>query len=109
MSTCAGAAGSGNTSPARHRPLLRFEQGTGEVAGRVTTRRRGLSWIAERPEADLSVPSATVFQADAPDTDVLVEMLADRIPGRSIAVAVMGPVMGTQLGPGCVGVTYVKG
>ena len=34
------------------RPLLRFEQGTVEVAGKVRTRQRALAWVAERLAGD---------------------------------------------------------
>jgi fatty acid-binding protein DegV len=35
-------------------------------------------------------------------------MLGAQVPGQEVAVALMGPVMGTHLGPGCIGATYFK-
>jgi DegV family protein with EDD domain len=90
------------------RPLLRFEQGTVEVAGKVRTRQRALAWVAERLEDDRPVESVTAFHADAPDADAFVEMLAAKVPAQEVGVTLMGPVMGTHLGPGTVGVTYFK-
>jgi DegV family protein with EDD domain len=90
------------------RPLLHFEQGTVEVAGKVRTRQNSFAWIAERLEADYPFESLTAFHADASDADAFVAMLAARVPQQKIDVILMGPVMGTHLGPGTVGVTYFK-
>jgi DegV family protein with EDD domain len=90
------------------RPLLHFEQGSVEVAGKVRTRQRSLAWIAEHLEADYPVESMTAFHADAPDVDAFVEMLAARMPDQGIDVTLMGPVMGAHVGPGTVGVAYFK-
>jgi len=90
------------------RPLLRFEQGTVEVAGKVRTRQHAFEWMVERIEADYPCESLTAFHSDAPDFGVFVDMLAARVPVRDVGVALMGPVMGTHLGPNTVGVTYFK-
>jgi DegV family protein with EDD domain len=90
------------------RPLLSFEHGVVEVAGKVRTRQRALAWIAERLEADLPVESVTAFHADAPDVGAFVELLAAKVPAQKVELTLMGPVMGTHLGPGTVGVTYFK-
>ena len=90
------------------RPLLHFEQGSVEVAGKVRTRQRSLTWIAERFEVDYPVESVTAFHADAPDVDVFTEMLAARMSGESVEVTLLGPVMGAHVGPGTVGVAYFK-
>lgn len=90
------------------RPLLGFEQGSVEVAGKVRTRQRAFAWLAERLEEDLPVERVTAFHADAPDADAFVELLAAKVPAQLVEVTLMGPVMGTHLGPGTVGVTYFK-
>jgi DegV family protein with EDD domain len=90
------------------RPLLSFEQGTVEVAGKVRTRQRSLEWIAECVAADSPVERVTALHADAADIDVLHEMLASQVPGQEVVVSLMGPVMGTHLGPGCVGAIYFR-
>jgi len=90
------------------RPLLSFEQGTVEVAGKVRTRQRSLEWIVECVAADSPVESVTALHADAADIDVLHEMLASLVPGQEVVVSLMGPVMGTHLGPGGVGATYFR-
>lgn len=90
------------------RPLLRFEQGTVDVAGKVRTRRRALEWLAERIEADHPSGGITAFHADASDIDDLVKLLAAKLPAERIEISLMGPVMGTHLGPGTVGVTYFR-
>lgn len=58
--------------------------------------------------ADSPVESVTAFHADAADIDVLHEMLASQVPGQEVVVSLMGPVMGSHLGPGGVGATYFK-
>jgi DegV family protein with EDD domain len=90
------------------RPLLHFEHGTVEMAGKVRTRRRALAWLAERLEEDLPVESVTAFHADAPDADTFVELLAAKVPAQPVGVTLMGPVIGTHVGPGTVGVAYFK-
>lgn len=90
------------------RPLLRFDQGSVEVAGKVRTRQRALEWVCRRLEEDLPVESVTAFHADAPDAEDFVDLLAAKVPTQAVGVTLMGPVMGTHLGPGTVGVTYFK-
>ncbi len=90
------------------RPLLCFEQGSVEVAGKVRTRQRALAWLADRLEGDLPIERVTAFHGDAPDADVFVELLASKVPDQSVDLTLMGPVMGAHLGPGTVGVTYFK-
>jgi DegV family protein with EDD domain len=90
------------------RPLLRFDKGMVEVAGKVRTRLRSLSWIVDSVAADYPVESVTAFHADAADLDVFLAMLGAQVPDQEVVVALMGPVMGTHLGPGGVGATYFK-
>jgi len=90
------------------RPLLRFDHGTVEMAGKVRTRGRALAWLAERLEEDLPVESVTAFHADAPDADTFVELLAAKVPSQPVGVTLMGPVIGTHVGPGTVGIAYFK-
>jgi len=90
------------------RPLLSFEQGTVEVAGKVRTRQRSLEWIVQCVAADSPVESVTALHTIAADIDELHEMLASQVPGQQVVVSLVGPVMGTFLGPGCVGVTYFR-
>ena len=90
------------------RPLLRFEEGTVELAGKVNSRRRALDWIAQRLERDLPVEQVSLFHGDAPDSDVLHRRLASLLPGQPVDVTLMGPVMGTHMGPGCIGLTYYR-
>jgi len=88
------------------RPVLKAKQGTVDLTAMVRTRRRALAWMADRLDQDRPVESVTVFHGDASDVDAFVEMLAARAPGQPIDIAVMGPVLGTHVGPGTVGVAY---
>jgi DegV family protein with EDD domain len=90
------------------RPLLRFDKGMVEVAGKVRTRLRSFAWIVDSVAADYPVESVTAFHADAADLDVFLAMLGAQVPDQEVVVALMGPVMGTHLGPGGVGATYFK-
>ena len=90
------------------RPLLRARQGIVDLAAMVRTRCRALTWIADRLEADRPVESVTVFHAEAPDLETFVGMVAARVPGQDVEVTTMGPVLGTHVGPGTVGVSYFR-
>jgi fatty acid-binding protein DegV len=67
-----------------------------------------LAWIIDCVAADHPVESVTAFHADAADLDVFLEMLRAQVPDQEVVVALMGPVIGTHLGPGCIGATYFR-
>lgn len=90
------------------RPLLRAKNGIVDLAAIARTRRRALAWIADRLEADRPVESVTVFHAEAADLEMFVQMLAARVPDQDVDVTTMGPVLGTHVGPGTVGVGYIR-
>ena len=89
-------------------PLLRARQGIVDLAAMVRTRLRALTWIADRLEADRPVESVTVFHAEARDLAAFVDMVSARVPGQEVDVSGVGPVLGTHVGPGTVGVSYFR-
>ena len=47
------------------------------------------------------------MSGDAPDVDLLIDLLAANFPREQIVVGEIGAVIGTHGGPGVVGVSYV--
>jgi len=89
------------------KPLIRIEDGVVAAAGRVRTRSRAITALVDQVEENASrVEAVGVFHGDAPDVDVLVDRIRQVVPRLEPIVTQLGPVVGTHVGPGVLGVAY---
>lgn len=95
------------------KPLITLSQSSGgEVAeaGKQRTRGRALTALVDSVRAVGPLEAMGVMHAEAPDVDELLARLDDIIPREDIVVADVGAVIGTHVGPRCIGiVTVAKG
>ena len=93
------------------KPLITVSPTTGgEVAeaGKQRTRAKALNALLEKVRAIGPVDALGVMHAEAPDVKELLARLDDIVPREDITVADVGAVIGTHVGPGCIGVVAVK-
>ncbi len=89
------------------KPLITLADGVVSPAGRVRTRAKALSAIAERMEGMRSdLAELAVIHGGAGDVDRLVDRVAPLVREDRFSVAEIGPVVGTHSGPGVIGVAY---
>ena len=88
----------------RIRPVLGMEDGAPVLVARARTRRRALDEVLDR--LPRSAAAAAVFHAGAPDVDEARRRVAETT-GVEPTTGLIGPVTGTHLGPGALGVAVV--
>jgi DegV family protein with EDD domain len=89
------------------KPLIAFEEGRVAAAGRVRSRKKALAAVLEHVQehaADIS--RLAVVHSDPMELPDFLAQLADVYTGEPM-VARFGPVVGTHIGPGALGVTYL--
>jgi DegV family protein with EDD domain len=87
------------------KPVIEVRDGAVEESGRVRTRSRALSLLADKVR-EHPVDSVAVLHGQATDVDELLDRLDPIVPRDEIVVGVVGPVIGTHAGPGVIGVTF---
>jgi len=93
------------------KPLITVSHATGgEVAeaGKQRTRARALNALVDNVRAVGPVEALGVMHAEAPDVEELLDRLDDIVPREDIVVADVGAVIGTHVGPRCIGVVTVS-
>lgn len=93
------------------KPLITVSADTGgEVAeaGKQRTRAKAITTLLDKARAVGPVEAIGVMHAEAPDVDDLLRRLDDLVPREDITVADVGAVIGTHVGPGCIGVVTVR-
>ena len=73
------------------------------------TRASSLRYLTDKVAAALPVRKLAVVHADAEDIDVFLAMLEPIFPAEETIKALIGPVIGTHLGPGTVAVCFQPG
>ncbi len=90
------------------KPLLMIRDGEAHPAERVRTWDRGLRRLVEIVRGLGPAESLSVLHSTAPEAaEVVRERLADMVPSGEVIMARFGPVIGTYLGPGALGVSLV--
>jgi DegV family protein with EDD domain len=87
------------------KPVIELREGIVEEAGKVRTRSKALKVIAQHA-AEGQIEHLAVLHGNAPDVDELLELLDPIFPRDEIITGVVGPVIGTHVGPRVIGVTY---
>jgi DegV family protein with EDD domain len=88
------------------KPLITLADGVVSPAGRVRTRTKALSAIADHVGGLGEVEQLAVLHGAAPDVEALTAKLAVHFPRDRIMAAQLGPVVSTHTGPGVIGVAY---
>jgi DegV family protein with EDD domain len=87
------------------KPVIEVRDGRVEEGGRQRTRAKAFSFLADTVRRAEPIEALAVAHGDAPDVDVLVDLLRPLYAGE-IVVGQIGAVIGTHTGPGVVGVVY---
>lgn len=91
------------------KPILGLADGKVVPIERVRTRTKAVPRLIERLREDLPVERLAVMHAQAPDAaDRIRAVLAAELPDVHVDVGELGAVLGTHVGPGCVGMAYIK-
>lgn len=89
------------------KPLIAFEEGRVAAAGRVRSRKRALAAVLEHVEEQVAdIHRLCVVHSEPVELPEFLGQLAGIYPGETL-VARFGPVVGTHIGPGALGVTYL--
>lgn len=91
------------------KPILSLAEGRVVPLDRVRTRAKAIPRLVERLRADLPVERLAVMHAQAPeDAERIRALLAAELPDVEVDVGELGAVLGTHVGPGTVGMAYIK-
>lgn len=91
------------------KPVIEVRDGAVAEAGKVRTRSKSLALLADKLAQAKNPEQVFVFDAQAPDIDELVELLAPTVSRSEIEFGTIGPVIGTHAGPRTIGVGWVDG
>ena len=87
------------------KPIVELREGIVEESSKVRTRSKALKVLAQHA-AEGRIEHLAVLHGNAPDVDELLDLLEPVFPRDEIITGVVGPVIGTHVGPRVVGVTY---
>jgi DegV family protein with EDD domain len=91
------------------KPILSLADGRVVPLDRVRTRAKAIPRLVERLRQDLPVERLAVMHAQAPeDAERIRATLAADLPDVEVDVGELGAVLGTHVGPGTVGMAYIK-
>jgi DegV family protein with EDD domain len=91
------------------KPILSLADGRVVPLDRVRTRSRAISRMVELLRGDLPVERLAVMHAQAPeDAERIRGLLAAELPDVQVDVGMIGSVLGTHVGPGAIGLAYVR-
>ena len=87
------------------KPILMIKDGEAHPVERVRTRERGLQKLVETAKGLAPVKHVSILHSTTPDeAESLRERLNDLAPEEGIIMARFGPVVGTYIGPGALGI-----
>ncbi len=87
------------------KPIIELREGIVEESSKVRTRSKALKVLAQHA-AEGRIEHLAVLHGNAPDVDELLDLLEPLFPRDEIVTGVVGPVIGTHVGPRVMGVTY---
>ncbi len=89
------------------KPVIEVRDGAVAEAGKVRTRSKSLKLLADKVAQATAPEQVFIFDAQAPDIDEMVELLAPTVARDQIEFGTIGPVIGTHAGPRTIGVGWV--
>ena len=91
------------------KPILSLADGRVAPLDRVRTRAKAIPRLVERLRQDLPVERLAVMHTQAPeDAERIRVQLAAELPDVEVDVGELGAVLGTHIGPGAVGMAYIR-
>lgn len=95
------------------KPILTINEGAEIIKiDKVRGRKKGVRWLADELERrgihPNTIPFALIHGDDLGNLELLKEQLVDRYVEKKAYEFCIGAVIGTHLGPGCVGVAYIE-
>jgi DegV family protein with EDD domain len=91
------------------KPIMGVSEGQIRPLDRVRTRRRALERLVELFRKDLPAEQVAVMHAQAPhEAGELRRRVLAELDGVGVEISQIGPVLGTHIGPGAVGIAYVR-
>jgi fatty acid kinase fatty acid binding subunit len=91
------------------KPIMGVSDGQIRPLDRVRTRRKAIARLVELFRQDLPAEQIAVMHAQAPDdAHELRRRLLGEWEDLGVEISQIGPVLGTHIGPGAVGVAYVR-
>lgn len=92
----------------RIKPILTIRDGVAHPLERARTRAKGVDRLVELTVGHSPLEALAVIHSNTPEyAEALVERVAECLPGERIIVGRFGPVMGTYLGPGALGIALL--
>jgi DegV family protein with EDD domain len=92
------------------KPILVLTDGEIKAVDRVRTRARAIPRLVDMLRRDAPLEYLAVMHAQAADDAARVRsLLAEEMPELEIEIGQTGAVLGTHVGPGSLGMTYVRG
>ncbi|MEX0761696.1 MAG: DegV family protein [Dehalococcoidia bacterium] len=93
----------------RIKPILSLVDGVAHPLDRARTWSRGYARVKEITEEAAPLSALAVMHStDSEPTDRLASELARLVPGGEVVKAQFGPVLGTYLGPGSIGISLIR-
>ena len=93
----------------RIKPLLTIRDGEAHPLERARTRAKGVDRMCELVQAEMPLKDLAVVYTTTPDeARSLAQRLQSYLPQGEVILSQVGPVVGTYLGPGVLGVAFRK-
>ena len=93
----------------RIKPLLTIRDGEAHPLERARTRAKGVDRMCELVQAEMPLKDLAVVYTTTPDeARALAQRLQSFLPQGEVILSQVGPVVGTYLGPGVLGVAFRK-
>ncbi len=93
----------------RIKPLLTIRDGEAHPLERARTRAKGVDRMCELMQAEMPLKDLAVVYTTTPDeARALAQRLQSYLPQGEVILSQVGPVVGTYLGPGVLGVAFRK-
>jgi DegV family protein with EDD domain len=88
------------------KPVIEVVDGAVEPGPRQRTRSRALRWLADQVAAHADAENLALLHGDAPDVEVLLDLLDAHYPRNRVIVGQLGAVVGAHTGPRTIGVAF---
>ncbi len=93
----------------RIKPILTIHEGIAHPVEKVRTRAKGLERLAAIAGNLAPLEAVGIMSSDvADDTALIANAMAQHVPKANLVVSRFGPVLGTYLGPGSLGVAVLR-
>lgn len=91
------------------KPVIEVTNGKVEQDSKQRTRGKALRYVVDKVRQHQPVKDLAVMHGQADDIEQFVSLLQELYPAEDLVVGNIGPVVGTHVGPGVVGVTFFTG